>query len=211
MFDEKAKTNSWLTHTSQSSQEPNKRMDDNSLRDTARFWLNQRFSYIQTYSFNRGPKLAAFNQAAKQRFSAVRQELLTAPSARLPAMRENLRCLERGWDLTSLLLTEGENAYHITASPVAIITADSLDAERLAAILATPVCHQFDWMCGPVYRDALAFYDAQGRLRAVLNICFGCDKMLTDQQQEIAADSSTYQRLKQLLIELGHVIDDKYQ
>ena len=61
-------------------------------------------------------------------------------------------------------------------------------------------------MCAPVYRDALAFYDSQDNLCAVLNICFGCDKMLTAKQQEISADTNAYQELKQFLTELGHVI-----
>ena len=175
---------------------------------TQEFWRKTQFSYIISYSFNRGAKLDALHQAANQQYVDVRKELLTAPAARLPAMRENLRSLERGRDLTSLPLTEGLQAFQITASPVARIAANTPESIRLAAILALPVQNQNDWMCAPVYRDALAFYDSQDNLCGVLNICFGCDRMITHQRREIAADTATYQELKQLLTESGHVISE---
>jgi len=64
-------------------------------------------------------------------------------------------------------------------------------------------------MCAPVYRDALVFYDGQDNLCGVLNICFGCDKMITHQQREVTAGTATYQELKQFMTGLGHVISEK--
>ena len=173
---------------------------------TNQFWRAQSFSYILTHSFNRGAKLDALLHAANQQFAEVRKELLTAPTEWLPAMRENLRSLERGRNLTLLPLTEELKTFQITASPVAKTVAETPEAACLVVILAASVSEQDHWMCAPVYRDALAFYNSQGTLCAVLNICFGCDKMISDQQQEIAADTSTYQKLKIFLIELGHKI-----
>ena len=66
----------------------------------------------------------------------------------------------QGRDLTSMLLTEGLNTFQNTASPVARIGAKMLEAVRLAAILATPVREQNHWMCGPIYWEALTFYDS---------------------------------------------------
>ena len=84
--------------------------------------------------------------------------------------------------------------------------AETPEAACLAVILAALVSEQDHWMCAPVYRDALAFYDGQDNLCGVLNICFGCDRMITHRQQDVAADTTAYQELKKFFIDLGHVI-----
>ncbi|MGI4760372.1 MAG: hypothetical protein ACRYF0_06685 [Janthinobacterium lividum] len=170
------------------------------------FWKYQAFAYLVTYSFNRGPKLAALTVAAKAWLQLTRKQLLTSPSAQLPEIREKLRLLERTYDLDMLTLTQNKAAFHITASPVASIEKHSADALALATILQVPVVDQMHWLCGPVYRDALAFYDEQDRLLSVLNICFSCDRMVTDTGREIQADSATYSALSSYLTQLGHLI-----
>ena len=80
------------------------------------------------------------------------------------------------------------------------------EAIRLAAVLATLGREQDHWMCGPIYWDALTFYDSQRNLCGVLNIGFECDRMINYQPQEVSADMAMYRELKHLDTELGHVI-----
>lgn len=87
-----------------------------------------------------------------------------------------------------------------------MIEKNTLATQTLAAILQTPVVNQNDWMCGPVYRDALAFYDEQDRLVSVLNVCFNCEYMMTDTGCAIQADAATYEALSSYLTHLGHPI-----
>jgi hypothetical protein len=63
-------------------------------------------------------------------------------------------------------------------------------------------------MCGPVFRDALAFYDAKHQLVAVLNICFECDQLYNEAGTEIEADITVYPALKQWMKALGHQVED---
>jgi len=172
----------------------------------AEFWKQQDFSYLITYSFNRGPKLDALRKAAKSLFQQTRSALLTASKYQLPALREQLRLLERTHDLDLLTLTQGPAAFHITASPIAKVEKNTLAAQELASLLQVSVSNQLHLMCGPVYRDALAFYDEQDRLLSVLNICFGCDQMVTAGGQKLEADTTTYQVLRTYLLQLGHSI-----
>ncbi|AMR29207.1 hypothetical protein A0257_20325 [Hymenobacter psoromatis] len=169
------------------------------------FWNQQEFAYLVTYSFNRGPKLAALREAAKLLFQLTRKKLLTSPAAQLPALREQLRLLERTYDLDLLTLTQGNFAFHITASPVVRIGKNDIAAQDFEAILREPVLNRMHWMCAPIYRDALAFYDAHDNLVSVLNICFSCDRMVTDTGREVQADTTTYQILRDYLIQLGHL------
>jgi hypothetical protein len=173
---------------------------------TGEFYNAIRFSRIETYSFNRGAKLDSFTAAARELFRQKHHELLTAPPAELPLLRGQLRLLERTHDIQSLSLTEGLSAFHLTATPIAVIQADSLLMQQLAELLRIPVVTQSDWMCWPTYRDALAFYDEQGQLVKVLNICFGCDGMLSHTGEIIQADTTAYLALRTFLIQLGHPI-----
>jgi hypothetical protein len=176
---------------------------------TAEFISGQHCSYIITYSFNRGEKLTRLKAAASKLFQEIRKQLLHASATELLAMRTQLRNLEQLWGLELLPLIDSAGALHVTATPIAEIGVESAEAEQLRYYLRQPVVQSFDWMCGPVYGDALAFYDAQGTLITVLNICFGCDRMLTHQGEEVRADVATYQGLKQVLMRLGHSITER--
>jgi hypothetical protein len=59
------------------------------------------------------------------------------------------------------------------------------------------------------YRDALAFYDEQGNLVKVLNICFSCDGMLSHAGEIVQADTTAYDALRAFLIQLGHPIAEE--
>ena len=173
---------------------------------TAEFISRQDYSYIITYSLNRGEKHTRLKAAARELFKQRRKRLLTANAPELPAIRAQLRSLELIWGLDLMPLTDSAGAFQITASPIAIIKSDSTDVAQIRRFLQQPVVNSFDWMCAPVYRDALVFYDAQDKAIGVLNICFGCDRMLTHMGEEVCADTATYQGLKQVLMHLGHSI-----
>ena len=173
---------------------------------TNEFWTLQQFNYIVTYSFNRGPKLAAQRAAATQLAAKVRKSLPTADAAQLPALREELRQLEQAHGIEMLPLTQGRQAFHVTASPVAVLNKESASIQALADIMQLPVGQQSNWMCYPIYRDALAFYDAQNQLVRVLNVCFDCDKMVTDTSRQVRADTAAYRALRELLGQLGHPV-----
>lgn len=148
------------------------------------------------------------SRAAKALAGYKRIELLSASRAELPRLRNELQLLEKTHELKMRSLTEGLSAMHITALPVAELNADSDEIQRIAQLMRTPVLMTYDWMCWPVYRDALAFYNVENQLVGVLNICFGCDRMLTHAGEEITADTSTYQALRALLSDLGHIISE---
>ena len=175
---------------------------------TSKFLTAQDFSYIITYSFNRGIKLAHFEKAAKDLFQLTRMKLLTAPSAKLPALRNKLKQLEQTHNLSQLLLTENLATYHITASPIATLMKNNVETQQLFELLHRPINNTFDFMCAPLYRDAIAFYNEQHKLVSVLNICFSCEKMVTDAGREVRADTTTYDAMQRYLTNLGHAITE---
>lgn len=175
---------------------------------TAEFWDQQQFSYIVTYSFNRGPKLLALHADTVAAIEQTKQELQQAPFRDQRKLAYQLRILKASitGDYQKTLTNE-QLMFDVTAELIATIQTSTSNAAALADLLCAPVVNQYDWMCAPIYRDALAFYNTQDELISVLNICFECDTMLTDTGKEVQADESTYQALRQLLAQLGHPIE----
>jgi hypothetical protein len=160
------------------------------------FWAQQRFSYLVTYSFQRGPELTALKQQ-------LRQELETARYMRRAALYQQLEALEQH----SLTLTQGLSTVHPTATAVAQLAAGSAEVQQLTLALQRPSEQECYAMCPPIYRDAVAFYDKADELVRVLNICFECRFMQTDQQEHVEADMATYDFLRTFLIQAGHPIE----
>ncbi len=106
-------------------------------------------------------------------------------------------------------LTDQTGKLHSTAKLISSCTRQDKMAEELELILTVPVTEQHLWMCAPVYRDAIAFYDQEDKVVSVLNICFQCDSLLNQHEQRLDTDYSVFKRLRTLLTEVGHPIEDK--
>ncbi|WP_157530721.1 hypothetical protein [Hymenobacter norwichensis] len=178
---------------------------------TADYWNGLQFDYLTTYSLLRGPKWVQMQAAIRQQIQESRKLLLTAQGAQLLTARRRLELLHRKNNLDGNLLTEGlTEAYHLTASPVATLSCQSTKARELAAILAQPSHERQYLMCAPVFRDALAFYNAKHQLVAVLNVCLQCEQLYNEAGTEIKADTAVYPALRQWFEALGHKVGDEY-
>ena len=160
------------------------------------FWAQQRFSYLVTYSFQRGPELAALKMQ-------LAQELETARYMRRAAVQQQIDSLES----YSKTLTQGLGAIDPTATVGARMAADSAEVQQLAHAVQRTGQQEFFAMCPPIYRDALAFYNEADKLVSVLNICFECRFMLTNQQVHVEADMATYDALRTFLLQAGHPLE----
>jgi len=89
-----------------------------------------------------------------------------------------------------------------------IISFQRYDADilELIRILEIDVVNLPSWLCGPIYRDAIVFYNKKKEIVSALNICFECSYMETDKQNNINADERTYELLKSFLNSKGHHI-----
>lgn len=121
-----------------------------------------------------------------------------------PAIQRRIEAFER----ISGKLTEGLGNWNVTAEKIAEIPVYSAAAQQLATICAQTGKQDVYAMCWPIYRDALAFYDKERKLVRVLNICFECNYMMTDEGLHIEVDAATYQHLREYLAQLGHAIEN---
>lgn len=162
------------------------------------------FTHLTAFSLLRGFKWEQFRQAARHQAAQGRHQLLTAPAADLPARRAYLEQLRRYHGLEQDLLTnELREAYHLTATPVGTLSCAHPAIRQLEKLLSQPVRQVPQWMCGPVYQDALAFYKNE-QLISVLNVCFSCKRMQLHTGQLVHADEQVYPALRRWLHQLGY-------
>lgn len=173
---------------------------------TTEYWRGRAFAYVTIFSLLRGPKWEQQLVAMRREKEVSRRLLLTTTAGELVELRARLHRLERRNYLETRLTTDDNRAYNLTATPVATLRLHSPEVVALENILRTPLVDRTQLMCGPVFRDALAFYNAEEELLDVLNICFECSVMQTQTGQEIEADTTIYPKLKHWFQQLGYPV-----
>lgn len=124
----------------------------------------------------------------------------------LAPQEQEFQILSRQLQKTAYLL-DPEGNFHSSARKVANAKAGEELALQLVKILKTPVVSLSNWMCPPVYRDAVVFYDRNAEIVSVLNICFSCEVLTVGRGEALEADSEVFGKLRGLFLGIGHEIN----
>lgn len=172
--------------------------------DLTDFYKNLAFKYFETYSLQRGiayekifkDKEIRFNQLLKK----STKEILTSVEGK------ELDFLDSQLNRVQFLINENKEKHY---SAERIKKSNSIEDEilELHKILSIKTQKTPSWMCAPIYRDAIVFYNDNNDVVNVLNICFSCEYMQNLNQEFIDADESVYENLKNLLMKFGHKIN----
>ena len=108
---------------------------------------------------------------------------------------------------TTQFLIDSDGNFHASSEKIQTLKKNDGKLKELVAILEIDANDVPTWMCSPVYRDAIVFYDHSGQVISTLNICFSCQYMATKVFSEIMADVKVYHLLRDFLLDLGHEIE----
>ncbi len=172
--------------------------------DLTDFYKNLAFKYFETYSLQRGiayekifkDKEIRFNQLLKK----STKEILTSVESK------ELDFLDSQLNRVQFLINENKEK-HYSAERIKISNSSEDEILELHKILSIKTQKTPSWMCAPIYRDAIVFYNDNNDVVNVLNICFSCEYMQNLNQEFIDADESVYENLKNLLMKFGHKIN----
>lgn len=159
-----------------------------------------KFEYFETYSFQRKGDLEIYTQLLKKykdedSLSAEeKEELKRLRKLNLYTKGDNFIFIENG----------GLNA---TADLICRSDKSSNLNNELIELLKNPFVDYIAYMCPPIYRDAILFYDADKKLVDGINICFGCNSVINLNKKEVFTGKVVYEKLKDFLQLLGHKID----
>jgi len=168
---------------------------------------NLTFDYIETYSFQRG---FGFEENIKN--SRLEYEKLKVRKDK----HNNLNNLEEKQFLKlhdffgfTQYLINNKGQFHPSSTKTHTFKSTDPQIDRLKNILRTEIKDIPAWMCAPMYRDAIVFYDKLNRIVSTLNVCLSCEYMETKMFSHINGDNKTYDLLRQYFIDIGHNIEEK--
>ncbi|MDR6734876.1 hypothetical protein [Sphingobacterium sp. 2149] len=163
------------------------------------------FDYIETYSLQRGEEYTALIQTLEPERNSlkVRKEKRNNLSE-----NEEIRLI----GLNALLgvtqyLIDDTGRFHFSSQRTNTFICGNEEISLLKNILLTKTTNFNNWMCAPIYRDAIVFYKSSGEIVSVLNICLSCEAMAIDSCNRVVADSSTYEMLRKFFKEIGHPVE----
>jgi len=164
------------------------------------------FDYVETYSFQRGQE---FEESKK---------LIQVEYDRLKTRREKPGNLstdeeEKFLNLNELLgftqyLINDKGQFHPSSKRINVFSQNDPNIDRIKNILLTEINDIPQWLCSPVYRDALVFYNSDKKIVSALNICLSCQYMETKMFDHINGDYETYDLFKRFFIDIGHEVED---
>ncbi|MCU7617687.1 hypothetical protein NZ698_10800 [Chryseobacterium sp. PBS4-4] len=171
--------------------------------DLSDFFKNLAFKYFETYSLQRGTAYEKIFKDKEIRFNHLlkksTKEILTIVDSK------ELDFLDSQLNRVQFLINKNkEKHYSAERIKKSNSTAEIIELHKILSIKTqkTP-----SWMCTPIYRDAIVFYNDKSEVVDILNICFSCEFMQNLNQEFIDADESVYESLKILLMKFGHKIN----
>ncbi|WP_245935830.1 hypothetical protein [Sphingobacterium athyrii] len=163
------------------------------------------FDYVETHSLQRGDEYEAAIQVLKPELYnlKVRKE-----------KRNNLTDTEeiRLNELDALLsvtqyLIDDTGRFHFSSQRTNTFQYGNEAISLLKNILLTKTTDVSNWMCAPIYRDAIVFYKSSGEIVSALNICLSCEVMAIGSSCQVVADCSTYEMLRKFFKDIGHPVE----
>ncbi len=163
------------------------------------------FDYVETYSLQRGDECEASLKVLKPELYnlKIRKE-----------KRNNLTDTEeiRLNELDALLsvtqyLIDDTGRFHFSSQRTNTFQYDHEITKLLRNILLTKIIDMSNWMCAPIYRDAIVFYKRSGEIVSALNICLSCEVMAIGSSNQVVADCSTYEMLRKFFKDIGHPVE----
>lgn len=115
---------------------------------------------------------------------------------------------KRDDDATMYDLVKEEHLGQLGSKRTGIFKNDHPTAERIKEILQTEIEESMAFLCMPIYREALVFYDSNDKIVSLLNICLTCLELHAAPHNRIKGDYKAFEWLRRLFQGLGHEIEN---
>lgn len=164
---------------------------------TGQFIDNLSFEYVETYSLLRGKDFEKLE---------IEYDELDNKQNLNPNELERFSELNKYFGFTQYLLDDNGN-FHFSSNKTNTFKKDEKVIMELISILKIKPQNIADWMCAPIYRDAIVFYDLNGKIVDCLNVCLSCEHLETN-KFHLLSDRKVYEGLLVFFKNCGHNIED---
>lgn len=176
-----------------------KQIKDPTTKD---FIENINFDYFETYSFQRKGDFEIYENLFNK-YNLSNDSLSKEEETELKELRRKLSLYTQK---NNFIFTDKEK---LNDTAELVFKSDKLANlnKELIKIMKIPFIDCDDWMCAPIYRDAILFYDNNDQLINGINICFKCNNVIDLNRKDILTDRVVYEKLKLFLQSVGHKIN----
>lgn len=165
------------------------------------------FEYAISYSGLRGKAFELLYEEHTEQIKKLEKELEGARYMEQSKLNKKIKLLESEIDTANARIINQAGALHQSTKQIHTFQKDDKAIKSIFEILHTKFEEQHYWMCAPIFRDAIVFYSKEGNICGILHICFSCDWMINEKEEDLEIDHSIFPRLKEELIKLGHTIE----
>jgi len=179
------------------------------MRNLSEYTKDINFEYAISYSGFRGEQFAHLKPENRQILPSLLRAKLSAISHEKSRLQEQIELTERNTnDAYNSRIVSAQKVFHESAIQIQRYEKNDERLEEILKILRTQFKSQDSWMCPPIFRDAIVFYSKDNRISGILHVCFSCESIKNEKEEEMEVDNEIFQRLKDKLIEVGHPIDE---
>ena len=177
------------------------------MKNLNKYWQEINFDYLKTYSGLRGEKLEVLEQEIEEKVNQLKEDLKTARFMQKPKINKKIRDFKNEVDLYNSRIVDKNEVFHKTTIEITRKEKSAIFVKNLGAILNEECEIDVVAACLPVFRDAIVFYSNKDEIRGILQICFGCAAIKNENEERIIADYKSFDKLANLLKEVGHPIE----
>jgi hypothetical protein len=96
---------------------------------------------------------------------------------------------------------------HPTAQRTNIFKKSHPRIDEFFSILSEEYTEQYEFMCWPVFREMIVFYDKSNQIVSLLSICLSCDKIEDEEANRIRTDFKVFDKLRKYFKDIGHKVE----
>lgn len=154
------------------------------------------FEYIETYSLLREEETEEYVEGLQKESDNASNDA---------ERKELLSLMVRGTQ--QLLIKTG--LPHPTAKKINVFKRNDSKVLELKEILSIEFEEEYDWMCFPVFREMVVFYDNRGAIISLLNICLSCERVEDENLNRIQTDAKIFDKFRNYFKTIGHEIEER--
>lgn len=171
---------------------------------------NIAFEYAITYSGFRGELFDSVKEENKAQIAKLQQEIETARFMPALKLKKQIDLLEQEINFYSARIANQEGSFHPSAQAIQKLVKGDEKLDLIFELFHIEATNLVAAACLPIFRDAIVFYSKDHQITGILHICFQCCVIRDENNNDLTVDIMTYEKLKELFIQLGHPIENNF-
>ncbi|MGB1241540.1 MAG: hypothetical protein ACPG49_03400 [Chitinophagales bacterium] len=177
------------------------------MKSLSNYIQNLKFEYAVSYSGLREKEFESLEIENKKQIQKIEREIKIESSKDKSKLDEKVRRLSWEINIFKSRIVKSNGEFHKSTKAIHRFEKEGKEINQIFEILKTKFEKQYFWMCPPIFRDAIVFYSKEDEIVGILQMCFSCDWIKNENEEDFEVDHKIFQRLKNELIDFGHKID----